>query len=242
MAVVTGASRGIGNAVAVGLAQAGFDIVGVARSSPELDLLGDEVRGYDRDFVAIVSDLSDATNVAHTARLALDWKGGVDVLVNAAGRIVRSEPPEIRPEDIDATFALNVRAPLLLSQALSPSLASKGDGSIVNVASLAAEIVTRASVSYQASKAALVQVTRALAERWGPEIRVNAVGPGYIETSLNRAWLSEEENRAYVETHTALRRVGQPQDVVGAVVFLASQEARYITGQHLIVDGGWRAG
>lgn len=241
MAVVTGASRGIGHAVAIGLARAGLDIVGVARSSSELDALGDDVRDYDRDFVAVVSDLSDATNVTDVARLALDWKGGVDVLVNAAGRIIRSEPPEIRPEEIDATFALNVRAPLLLSQALSPSLASKGEGSIVNVASLAAEVVTRASVSYQASKAALVQMTRALAERWGPEIRVNAVGPGYIETNLNREWLSEDENRAYVDTHTALRRVGQPEDVVGAVVFLASQEARYITGQHLIIDGGWRA-
>lgn len=239
--MVTGASRGIGRAVARGLGAAGYHIAGIARSEEDLDDLGDLVRGDGRDFLAIVRDLADAADVAEAAREAAEWRDRVDVLVNSAGMIVRTEPPDVTPGDIDATFALNVRAPLLLSQGLYDRLRETGSGSIVNVASLAAQTVTRASVTYQASKAALVQMTRALASRWGPDVRVNAVGPGYIETSLNRAWLAADENRGYVEDHTALRRVGEPDDVVGAVVFLASDAASYVTGQHLLVDGGWRS-
>jgi NAD(P)-dependent dehydrogenase (short-subunit alcohol dehydrogenase family) len=117
-----------------------------------------------------------------------------------------------------------------------------GDGgTVVTIASLAGEVVTRASVVYQASKAALIQMTRALAVRWAPSIRVNAVGPGYIRTSLNGEWLDEEENRRYVLERTPMGRVGAPEDVIGAVLFLASDASAYVTGQHLLVDGGWSA-
>ena len=98
------------------------------------------------------------------------------------------------------------------------------------------------SVVYQASKAALVQLTRALAARWAPDVRVNAVGPGYIRTSLNEDWLAVEANLRYVQSRTPQGRVGTPEDVVGAVLFLASPASSYITGQHLLVDGGWSLG
>jgi NAD(P)-dependent dehydrogenase (short-subunit alcohol dehydrogenase family) len=238
VAIVTGASRGLGAAIALGLARAGFHVIGVARSEEQLASVGRDVEAFDRDFLAVVADLSDVGDITTAAARSLAWKGGVDCLVNAAGMIVRRDPPHIEAADIDVTFAVNVRAPLLVAQACSASLAARG-GSIVNVASLAAEQVTRASVTYQASKAALVQLTRALAVRFGPAIRVNAVGPGYIATSLNRDWLAVRGNRAYIEANTALGRVGEPEDVVGLVVFLASPAARYITGQHILIDGGW---
>jgi NAD(P)-dependent dehydrogenase (short-subunit alcohol dehydrogenase family) len=111
----------------------------------------------------------------------------------------------------------------------------------VTVSSLAGEVVTRAAVSYQASKAALIQLTRALAVAWAPSVRVNAVAPGYVRTDLNTAWLDEQENRDYVVGRTPLGRVGEPRDVVGAVIFLASASAAYVTGQNLRVDGGWSA-
>ncbi len=112
-------------------------------------------------------------------------------------------------------------------------------GSIVTITSLAGEVVTRAALSYQASKAALIQMTRALAYAWAPHVRVNAVAPGYVRTDLNAEWLSEAENRSYVLDNTPLERVGTPDDVVGAVRFLASARASYLTGQNLRVDGGW---
>lgn len=238
-AVVTGSSRGIGRDIAVTLARAGADVVAVARSEEALEDLGRELTGTGCRFLAVVSDLAMASGPAEVAARVLAEAGTPDILVNAAGTIVRVDPPDIDPAQFDAVFALNVRAPLLLSQALAASMIEAGSGTIVNISSVAAEVVTRASVVYQASKAAVVQMTRALAMRWGPTVRVNAVGPGYVETDLNRDWLSNDENRAYVIDHTAMRRLGATQDVAGVVAFLASPLSSYITGQHIIVDGGW---
>lgn len=238
-AVVTGSSRGIGKGVALTLARAGADLVGVARSETDLLALGQEITGIGSRFFPVISDLSRADAPAEVASRILDEVGVPGVLVNAAGTIVRVDPPEIEPAQVDAVFAVNVRAPLLLSQAFAAAMSEVGGGSIVNITSLAAEVVTRASVVYQASKAALVQATKALAMRWAPEIRVNAVGPGYVETDLNREWLSRKENRSYAIEQTALGRLGDVQDVANMVAFLASPLSSYVTGQHFIVDGGW---
>jgi NAD(P)-dependent dehydrogenase (short-subunit alcohol dehydrogenase family) len=238
-AVVTGSSRGIGKGVALTLARAGADLVGVARSETDLLALGEQITGIGRRFFPVISDLSRADAPIEVARRILDDVGAPGVLVNAAGTIVRVDPPDIEPAQFDVVFAVNVRAPLLISQALAAAMLESGGGSIVNITSLAAEVVTRASVVYQASKAALVQLTKALAMRWAPEIRVNAVGPGYVETDLNRQWLSRTENRSYAIQQTALGRLGEVQDVANMVAFLASPLSSYVTGQHFIVDGGW---
>ena len=146
------------------------------------------------------------------------------------------------PADWELTFAVNARGPFFLTQEIGTRMVGAGGGSIVNVTSVAAQVVTRAPVVYQASKAALVQLTRGLAARWAPEVRVNAVGPGYIRTDLNDAWLRDEANLEYVESNTPQGRVGSPDDVVGAVLFLSSQLSSYVTGQQLYVDGGWSVG
>ncbi len=241
VALVAGASRGIGRAIALELARAGADVAGLARTREALEALGDEVRKMGRDFLPVVADLADVEQVAPAAERAWAWKGRIHVLANAAGVIVRKEPPDLTPAEWDLVLATNLRAAYFLSQEVGLRMRAAGEGAIVHVASLAAEVVTGAPTVYQASKAGLVQMTRALAVRWAPEVRVNAVGPGYIRTDLNAAWLEREENRRWVEQRTPLGRVGTPEDVVGAVVFLASPAASYITGQHLLVDGGWSA-
>ncbi len=241
VAVVSGASRGIGRAIALALAAAGASVVGMARTASALDDLGDEAAAGGADFLAVPGDLSDVDSIADMAAASWDWKGHVDVLVNAAGTIVRSEVLEVTPSEWDLVFATNVRGSFFLSQALGGKMLAGNGGSIVNVASVAAEVTTGASAPYSASKAALVHLTRVLSIRWAPTIRVNAVGPAYVRTELNTEWLDAGENLSWVVERTPLGRVGEPADVAGAVVFLASPAAAYITGQHLLIDGGWTA-
>lgn len=241
VAVVSGASRGIGRAIALAFAGAGADVVGIARSVAALDSLGEEVRAAGRDFLAVPADLSDVTAVAHAAGEAWAWKGRVDALVNSAGAIVRKEVLDVAPEEWDALFAVNVRAAFFLTQALVRGMLEGGGGAVVNIASVAGEVTTGASAPYSASKAALVALTRVLAVRLAPAIRVNAVGPAYVRTDLNADWLDEDGNLSWVLERTPLGRIGQPSDVTGAVLFLCSPAAGYITGQHLLVDGGWTA-
>lgn len=238
-ALVSGASRGIGRAIALGLAQAGCDVVGAARSGGALDALGSEVEALGRSFLPLELDLADVGSLDAAVERA--WEGGIDVLVNVAGTIVRTSPLEVTPQEWDEVFAVNVRGTFFVTQAVGRRMLAGGGGSVVTVTSLAGEVVTRAAVSYQASKAALIQLTRALAVHWAPSVRVNAVAPGYVRTDLNAAWLDDAENRAYVEGRAPLGRVGEPADVVGAVTFLASPAAAFVTGQNLRVDGGWSA-
>jgi NAD(P)-dependent dehydrogenase (short-subunit alcohol dehydrogenase family) len=238
-AIVTGASRGIGRAVALGLAEAGFDVIGVARTESALDDLGSQVEHFGRRFAALPADLADGESIAGVAAAAWERHGGVEVLVNAAGTIVRTPTLDITPDEWDHVFDLNVKAAFFLTQAVAARMLDNGGGNVVNIASLAAQVVTGASVVYGASKAAIVQMTKVLAVRFAPTVRVNAVGPGYVRTQLSEGWLENEQNHEYVLDHTPLGRVGSPEDVVGAVTFLSSPKASFITGHHLLVDGGW---
>lgn len=238
-AVVTGASRGIGRALAVGLARSGRDIIGVARTESALDDLGAEVEGMGRRFHALPADLSDTGSISALASAAWEWQGSVGTLVNTAGMIFRTPTLEITPDEWDEIFGLNVKSTFFLTQKVAARMLANGGGNVVNIASLAAQVVTGASVSYAATKAAVVQMTKVLAVRFAPKVRVNAVGPGYVRTSLSAEWLEDSDNNSYVLDHTPLGRVGNVDDVVGAVVFLSSAEAGFVTGQHLLVDGGW---
>lgn len=241
VALVTGAGRGIGRALALGLAGAGADVVLASRTAAQLREVAGEVERLGRRAHVLTCDLSQVAETSRAAAEALRVAGQVDILVNCAGTMVRVPTLEATEPDWERTFALNVKGTFFLSQAVAGQMLERGSGSIINITSVAAEVKTRASTLYASAKAAVVQMTRALAVDLAPHVRVNAVGPAYVETDLNRDWLSQPDNAAYVLANTPLGRVGTPADVVGAVVFLASPAAGYITGQHLLVDGGWTA-
>lgn len=241
VALVTGASGGIGGAIAGALAGAGFDVIGVGRSSA-LEDVGSRIAASGRQYLAIPTDLESESALRSLVDTAWDWRGGVDALVNAAGVIDRTPENELTAAGWDHTFSVNVRAPFYLTEHLGRRMFAATGGSIVNVASIAGVFVTGAPASYQASKAAMLQLTRYYANRLAPRVRVNAMCPGYVRTELSRDWLEVNENEQWVRDRTPLARIADPEDLTGLALFLLSDASSYITGQHILVDGGWSVG
>ena len=235
-AVVTGASRGIGAAIATALDAAGARVALVARSADDLAAIA---AGLEHEPVVIAVDLAEPDAPTTVAAAALAALGRVDVLVNNAALGVRTDSTELDGSTIDRIHQLNVRNLLLLTTALVPQMVEQGRGSVINVSSVSSQVGTPRRSAYAASKGAVDALTRSLAMEYGPHgIRFNAVAPGVIVTSM---W---ERNRAVpgvieqVEAQIALRRWGLPDDVADVVVFLASDAARYVTAQTIEVDGG----
>ena len=239
-AIVTGASRGIGAAIAAALDGAGARVALVARSAPDLEGVA---AGLRNDPVVVVADLGSPDGPDLAAAQSLDAFGGrVDVLVNNAGAVLRKDTEELTTSELDVLWAVNVRSVLLLCRAVLPAMVRGGGGSIVNVSSISAVRGTPRRAAYAATKAALDGMTRSLAMEYGPRgVRVNSVAPGAIDTDMWRAPLAREGVRRHVEGHVALRRVGVAEDVAPVVLFLASDAARYVTGETLSVDGGMHA-
>ena len=237
-AVVTGGGRGIGASIALALAEEGARVAIVGRSADTLNAVA--ASRPDRDIVGIAADLSEPSAAAAVVDDAMNALGGVDVLVNNAGRADGTAGPDYTPDGIDDVLALNVRAPLLLSGLLGRHLARQGSGSIVNVSSALAGLGMPDNAIYAASKGALDAATRALAAELGPKgVRVNAVRPAVTRSDMSGAILSDPAvTNAYLES-VAIKRLGEPSDIAGAVVWLASDDAAYVTGQVIDVDGGW---
>jgi NAD(P)-dependent dehydrogenase (short-subunit alcohol dehydrogenase family) len=236
-AVVTGASRGIGEACARALDRVGARVVVSGRTGDDLERVAAELGN---DPVVLVADLSARGAGTDLARRVLEATGGVDVLVNNAGIPMRRTPEALTEDDVDAVFAINVRSLVMLTVGLGPSMIERGGGSVVNISSVAGLTGPLGRVAYAGTKGAVDAMTRALAADWGPSgIRVNSVAPGIIETAI---W---EESRATIPGliedlagQVALKRWGTSEDVADVVVFLASDAARYVTGETIAVDGG----
>ena len=235
-AVVTGASRGIGAATARALDRAGARVALAARDQSALDAVAGELR---HDPVVLPADLAEVEAPAALARAALDALGAVDVLVNNAAIAARLPTVELGADLIDAMHAVNVRAPLLLIAALLPSMIERRSGSIINLSSVSGVVGTPRRAAYAATKGAIDAATRSLAMELGPHgIRVNSVAPGVVDTDLwarNKAVPGVIEK---IEAQTALRRWAQPEDIADTIVFLASDAARFVTGETISADGG----
>ena len=243
-ALVTGASRGIGRAIAVGLARAGADVALSARDEALLREVQGEVEALGRRAVVLPADVTDADACAQLAADAITGLGSLDVLVNNAGGSSYMGPfTELRFKGWEKTMRLNVDSIVHLSQAVGRHMVERGTGSVINVASVAGLKATPSLAAYGASKAAVISLTRTLAMEWGPSgVRVNALCPGWTRTDLNADLWGDEALAAHMVSTTGLKRWGEAEEMVGPTLFLARSASSFVTGQALAVDGGETAG
>ena len=239
-AVVTGAATGIGRATAELLAARGARVVAVGLQPERLHETVERIASCGGQAIALDADLSDAAVPATVAAAARDAFGGADVLVNNAAIYPIGRWYEADAAEWDAVFATNVRAYFLLARALRPQMLERGGGSIVNVASVTFFSGEVELLSYVASKGAVVGFTRSLAREAGPEgIRVNAVAPGAFPTDATAIHADQDKLWRDVLAAQSIKRRGEVEDVARAIAFFAGEDSRFVTGQTLLVDGGW---
>lgn len=244
VAIVTGGSRGIGRAIAVGLADAGAAVVPTARTNDAVAETADIIRDRGGTAAPIPSDVTDRGTVDDLIAETVDEFGGIDVVVNTAGinpRDALGKPEVIDMEGFDRTMAVNLRGAFLCAQAAAEYLYNSDNGNVINIASVSGLVALPRQHPYVASKHGLVGVTKSLAIDWAPDIRVNAIAPGYVETEFIAGALADESIRESLLHQTPLDRFAQPEEMAGPAVFLASDAASYVTGTCLAADGGWTA-
>ena len=241
-AVVTGGNSGIGEAMARALGLAGAKVLLVARRAEQLEAAAGRLRadGIEADWLA--ADLIEPAKLRAAANEAEARFGAVDILVNAAGVNLREPFAEVTPQSWQTQIALHLGAPFFLTQALAPGMKKRGWGRLINIASLQSYRAFANSAPYGAGKGGVVQLTRAIAQEWSRfGITCNAIGPGFFPTALTAAVFDNPELAKRNAEQTCIGRNGELTDLYGATVFLASDASAYITGQTLMVDGGFTA-
>jgi 2-dehydro-3-deoxy-D-gluconate 5-dehydrogenase len=240
VAVVTGANTGIGQGLAIALAEAGADVALVGRTPAEVT--AEKVRAAGRRAAIVGADLSTIAPVQDVVDQTLSELGGFDILVNNAGIIRRSDALDFSEEDWDSVIDTNLKSVFFLCQAAARHMVSKGRGKIINIASMLSFQGGIRVPSYTASKSGVAGLTKLLANEWAAKgINVNAIAPGYIATNNTAALQADEMRNRQIIERIPSGRWGQPSDLAGAVVFLASDASDYVQGHILAVDGGWLA-
>lgn len=241
--LVSGGSRGIGRAIAAGFAERGATVVVTGRERDTLEAAAQQIAHPHGPVTPTVCDVSDPDSVRRLTPAVLERFGRIDVLVNVAGVNRRKKAEEVTEEDYDFILGVNLKGAFLLAQDVGRAMIERKSGSQIHIASLNTFRPLKGVAPYAMSKAGLGAMTQALALEWGPHgVRVNAVAPGFILTDLTNKLWSQPHMQAWNQANCPLGRLGEPNDLVGAAVFLASKAAGFITGQVLYVDGGVTAG
>lgn len=243
VAVVTGGSRGIGRAIAHGLAAAGADVAPVSRTESDVERVAGELAGYGVDTCVTTADVAEQADVADCLDTVADELGRPSVVVNNAGinpDAALGAPDRVDADDFDVVNDVNLRGAYAVAHAAAEHLDAT-EGSLVNVASVGGLVGLPRQHPYVASKHGLVGITKSLALDWAPDVRANCLAPGYVATDLTEDLTGNEELAASIRERTPLDRFAEPEEVAGPAVFLASSAASYLTGATLAVDGGWTA-
>ncbi len=239
VAIVTGASRGLGAGMAEGLAEAGADVLVVA-GSDRINETAAKIAALGRKCAALKIDLGDVSAVPKVIDAALDNFGKVDILINSAGIIRRAPAVEFSEQDWDDVMDLNLKTTFFMCQAAARQMMKQGGGKIVNIASLLAYQGGIIVPSYTASKAGVAGITMALANEWAPHgINVNAIAPGYMATEMTEALQKSAERAPTILARIPQGRWGTPEDMKGAAVYLSSAASDYLQGHVIVIDGGW---
>jgi NAD(P)-dependent dehydrogenase (short-subunit alcohol dehydrogenase family) len=240
VALVTGGSKGLGYAMARGLALAGADIVINSRNGDELEsAMAEILQGTDRKGFSLVADLFKREETVNLARQALEAMGRVDIIINNAGTNLTRPVDEIKDDDWDRLLELNLSAPMVLVRELAAQMKERKWGRIINISSIFGLCAKEDRGLYSATKAGLIGITRTMAQEFGPwNITANVIAPGPFSTPLTDRMV-QGELREYFDSMVVLERWGKPEDLMGPALLLASDAGSYITGSTLVVDGGW---
>ena len=242
VAVVTGAGRGLGRSMALALAAAGADIVGSSRTSSEIETLRDEVRGLGRRAEAVTADTTVEADAERLIVETVERLGRIDILVNNAGINIRKPVLELELAEYQQVLATNLEGYFLCARAAGKRMVAQGSGKVINISSIMGRVALASQAAYASSKGAIEQLTKVLAIEWAlANVQVNAIGPTYFETDLTRPLFDDNERHDFITSRTPMGRWGQPHELAGAVIFLASPASDYVTGHTLMVDGGWTA-
>ncbi|SET11279.1 gluconate 5-dehydrogenase [Marinobacter segnicrescens] len=243
VSLVTGAGRGIGRSIALGLAEAGSHLVLCSRSRDELEAVAKEAEALGVRTLVAPCDVSDPGQISATVDAAIDEFGQIDVLINNAGLTIKKPAEELPLEDWQTIININLTGVFLMAQAVGRHMLSQRSGSIVNISSIAGKTGLTGSSAYCASKGGVDMLTKTLAVEWAERgVRVNALAPAYTETPLVKAITDTRADFAErVAARTPMKRMARPEEMVGTAIFLAAEASSYITGETIMVDGGWTA-
>jgi 7-alpha-hydroxysteroid dehydrogenase len=237
-AIVTGAGRGIGAACALALAEAGADVVLASRTVEQLEAVAKEIDGLGRRAVVAPMDVNDNDSVASLVDRSIEAFGRVDIVINNAGGTMPRQMLDTSAGYLERSFHFNVTSAFVLSKAAAPHMLAAGEGSIVNIGSAIGRLRDRGMLAYGTAKAAMMHMTRLMAADLAPKVRVNAIAVGSIATSALEVVLESDELREQMIQGTPLKRLGEPDDIAIAALYLASPAASFVTGKVMEVDGG----
>lgn len=241
-AVVIGGTSGIGRAIALGMADAGADVVCTSRRIEQVEVMAAEVEEKGRRTIRVASDVSDRASLGNLLDECVSAFGKVDILVNSAGRTKREPTLDLDDETWNAILETNLTGTLRSCQIFGRHMIANGYGRIINIASLSTYVSLYEVAAYSASKAAVASLTKSLALEWSKlGVNVNAIAPGVFRTALNQKLLDESERGREFLMRTPMGRFGQVEELAGAAIFLASESASFVTGEVLVVDGGFLA-